>query len=434
MGDKSAEVVLSDTTNGVAGAIREVFSRFGGGGALLRGNGDVYIKPNVIDLKKYCYTDPEVLRETIKYFRACGARKVYVIENCTQASFTRLVYSATGVLDVCRETGAVPIYLDETESVPIFLDGIEGFIEISRFVYERLIEKRDKNLYISLPKLKTHSMTQVTLTIKNQFGLVHQKSRIADHNYRLHRKFADIYSVIRPDFGLVDGLIATNHGHYMAEGNAEKCVVPMNLLAGGPDPLALDVVCSALMGFGLNDVPHLAGCAETGIGVSDLNEISIVNRHLFEERKKKLTCELLDDFPEDLRIIRGKERCCREGCRLNTENVIEILHRDHGGKGGFTILMGKGIDRGEVGRLDGRVHIAGWCAAQEHQTSLERRLGKKNITVSPGCNNLALTVAGLCKHMGVSPLKLIPVSPPKALMLLITAKLKGTKANITPLL
>jgi hypothetical protein len=207
----------------------------------------------------------------------------------------------------------------------------------------------------------------------------------------------------------------------------------MNLIIGGPDPLAVDVVGSALMGFELKEIGHLAGCAETGIGVSDINQITIVNRHLFDERKKKLTCELLDDFPEDLRIIRGKERCCREGCRRNTETVVEILHRDHGGRGGFTVLMGKGIDRAEVERLEGRVHLAGWCAVQEHQTSLERRLGKKNVTVSPGCNNLALTVAGLCKHMGVSPLKLIPISPPKALMLLITAKLNGSKANITPL-
>ena len=81
-------------------------------------------------------------------------------------------------------------------------------------MFERLIENGTENLYLSLPKLKTHSMSQVTLSIKNQFGLVHQRSRIADHNYRIHQKFADIYRVLRPDFVLIDGLIATNHGHY----------------------------------------------------------------------------------------------------------------------------------------------------------------------------------------------------------------------------
>ena len=172
-------------------------------------------------------------------------------------NFTRLVFQATGYLQICKETGAVPVYLDETPAVPIFLEGIEEFIDISHFVFERLIEHGSENLYLSLPKLKTHSMSQVTLSIKNQFGLVHQKSRIADHNYRIHQKFADIYRVLRPDFALIAGLIATTHGHYPTTYNAPKCVVPMDLLIGGSDPLAPDVVAAALMGFDLTQVKHL---------------------------------------------------------------------------------------------------------------------------------------------------------------------------------
>jgi uncharacterized protein (DUF362 family) len=356
------------------------------------------------------------------------------MENCTQANFTRLVFHATGILDVCRDTGAVPVYLDETRSVPIFLEGIEEFIDISRFVYERLIERGGENLYLSLPKLKTHSMSQVTLSIKNQFGLVHQSSRIADHNYRIHQKFADIYRVLRPQFALVDGLIATNHGHYPAAGNAGKCIVPMNLLIGGADPLAVDVVGSAIMGFGLDEVKHLKQCSATGIGEGDIGRINIVNRGLFDERKKKLTYELLNDFPPDLTFLRGRERCCMEGCRGNTEALVEVLYRDHGGKGGFTILMGKGIDRSAVEKITGRVHIAGGCAIQEHGTALERRLGKKNVTMSPGCNNLAITAHGVCRQMGVHPVRLSPLNPVTSIALLIVAKINGSRAIIPPLL
>jgi uncharacterized protein (DUF362 family) len=233
MNRNSTEVILVDTRLGIAKGVSAVFEHFGGGGKFLRSSRDVYIKVNAVGLEPYVYTDPEVLRETILYFRACGAREIYVIENCTQANFTRLVFHAIGYLKVCRETGAVPVYLDETASVPIFLEGIEEFIDISQFAFERLIENRTENFYLSLPKLKTHSMSQVTLSIKNQFGLVHQSSRIADHNYRIHQKFADIYRVLRPDFALIDGLIATTHGHYPTTYNAEKCVVPMDLLIGG---------------------------------------------------------------------------------------------------------------------------------------------------------------------------------------------------------
>ncbi len=433
MDTTGTEVLLADTKGGIAAAVREVFAHFGGGETLLRQSRDVYIKVNGVGSEPHVYTDPEVLRETICYFQKCGARTIYVMENCTQANFTRLVFHATGFLRVCRETGAVPVYLDETPGVPIFLEGIEEFVDISRFVFERLIERGDENLYLSLPKLKTHSMSQVTLSIKNQFGLVHQKSRIADHNYRLHQKFADIYRVLRPDFVLVDGLVATTHGHYPTTYHADKCIVPMNLLIGGPDPLAVDVIGAALMGFAPEAVKHLDLSRAAGIGIGDPDRIDIVNKGLFADRKKHLTCELLDDYPADLAIVRGTKRCCKEGCRRNTESVVEMIYRDHGGRGGFTILMGKGIDRKAVDKISGRVHIAGSCAIQDHGVLLEARLGRKNVTMSPGCNDLALTVYGLCKQMGVHPMRMSAANPLRSAALLITARLKGSSANIVPL-
>jgi uncharacterized protein (DUF362 family) len=430
----STEVMLADTRPGIAQAVNVIFEHFGGGGKLLLSSRDVYIKVNGVGPEPNVYTDPEVLRQTILYFRKCGARTIYVMENCTQANFTRLVFQGTGYLRICKETGAVPVYLDETAAVPIFLEGIEEFIDISHFVFERLITQRVENFYLSLPKLKTHSMSQVTLSIKNQFGLVHQMSRIADHNYRIHQKFADIYRVLRPDFALIDGLIATTHGHYPTAYNASKCVVPYELLIGGPDPLATDVVASALMGFDIKDVKHLELSSATGIGQGDIAQINIINKSLFEARKKKLTCELLDDYPPDITMLRGKERCCKEGCRRNTESIVEMIYRDHNGKGGFTILMGKGIDQQAVDQIQSRAHIAGSCAIQDYGVTLQARLGKRNVTMSPGCNDLALSTAGLCKQMRVHPLQLSQVDLVRSGLLFLTAKLKGSHANIVPLI
>jgi uncharacterized protein (DUF362 family) len=434
MDNERAQVVLADTKQGIARAVSEVFGHFGGGEKLLRSSGDVYIKVNGVGPEAHVYTDPEVLKQTVLYLKRCGARTVYVMENCTQANFTRLVFEATGYLKVCRETGAVPVYLDETPAVPVFLEGVEEFIDISTFVYEKIIERGDENFYLSLPKLKTHSMSQVTLSIKNQFGLVHQKSRIADHNYRLHQKFADIYRVIQPHFALVDGLIATTHGHYPTVYNERKCVVPMDLLVGGPDPLATDMVAASLMGYEPGEVKHLELCRATGIGNGDLSRIDIIGRPLFDERRKKLTHELLGDYPTDVTFLRGGERCCTEGCRCNTETVVEMLYRDHGGKGGFTILMGRGIDRSEVDRIGGRVHIAGSCAIQDHGVALQRRLGTRNVTMSPGCNDLAKTVHGLCRQMRVLPFTLSKADMVRSAALFIAAQLHGTKANIVPLI
>lgn len=428
---RKTKVVFADTAGGIAPAIREIFSHTGS--VPFGESRDVYLKVNAVDLREYCYTDPEVIRQVIVYFREAGARNIYVIENCTQGNFTRLVFKGTGIDTVCRETGAVPVYLDETGAVPVYLEGLESFVDISSFVYERLILDRQKNLYVSLPKLKTHSMSQVTLSIKNQFGFVHQASRIADHNFRLHQKFADIYRVLRPDFVIVDALIATNHGHYIAKRYADECIVKTDCLIGGVDPLAVDVVAASFLGFGIRQVPHLELSAKTGIGQGAQGSIEIVNRKLYNERKTRLTHQLLDRFPTDLTILRGPRRCCPEGCRRNTETVVEVLHADHGGRGGFTILMGKGINEAQVDRITGPVHLAGSCAIEEHGMRLLRRLGAKNVTMSPGCNNLAATIHGICRHMGVSPLSLARVNPASSLSALLAARIKGSRAIITPI-
>ncbi len=54
-----------------------------------------------------------MLREIIDYWKRTGAGKIYLFENATQANFTRLVYRAAGYTRLCRETGAVPVFLDE---------------------------------------------------------------------------------------------------------------------------------------------------------------------------------------------------------------------------------------------------------------------------------------------------------------------------------
>jgi len=431
---KTTEVFLADTKSSLSKAVRQSFDYFGGAAALLKSSKNVFIKVNAVDLRQHAYTNIDIIRESIIYFKENGANNVYIIENCTQGNFTRLVFKVTGITSVCEETGAIPVYLDETKSIPIFLESLECFIDISDFIFENLIMNRNENLYVSLPKLKTHSMSQVTLSIKNQFGFVHQKSRIADHNYRIHQKFTDIYRILRPDFVLVDCMIATNHGHYIAVANTDKCIVPMNLLISGKDPLAVDVVGADLIGYTIDDVEHLRRCKELEIGIGDIRHIEIINSKLFNKRKKKLTHELLEDFPPQLSIIRGKERCCPEGCKSNTETLVEVLFRDYDGEGDFTILMGKGIDPKEVELLKGRVHIAGSCAIQDHGLMLLKKLGKKNVTMSHGCNNLAESIYGLCKHMKVNPLKLVPINPIFSLSLLAQAKINGSKAMIPRLI
>jgi hypothetical protein len=57
-------------------------------------------------------------------------------------------------------------------------------------------------------------------------------------------------------------------------------------------------------------------------------------------------------------------RPCREGCMNNPKTLLQVLHHDYQGKGGWTLIMGKGFDPAEIDALQGRMLIAGHCALE----------------------------------------------------------------------
>jgi uncharacterized protein (DUF362 family) len=425
-------VVVAPIGENIEAAVEEVFAPFGGIETILGGRDDAFIKVNAVDFKPYCFTDPTVLAAIVRTLRRAGARRVYVMENCTQGNFTRLVFRVSGLEKAAKGAGAIPLYLDEGEQVEVILPTLGYPVHVSRWVKDRLMDGRDRGFYLSLPKLKTHSMATVTLGVKNQFGLIMQKDRIRDHNWMLHRKFADIYALVRPDFTLIDGLYALNHGHYSPEGLADQCVERLGVFIGGYDTLAVDAVGADLLGIPPSEVEHLRLAAEDGRGTIDLDEIEVIGDR--EPFRRNYTRELLPVFPPDVRILVGEERCCREGCDLNTRMVLQMLYVDFQGRGGFTICMGKGLDRQELEKLEGKVLVVGDCACEEAYPELSRRLGKKSVRVARGCNNLRDVLATLTPLMGVNPIKMVPLPPWESFGLLVNARLHRTTARIPPLL
>ena len=150
----------------------EIFAAFGGVEAVASRAGKVFIKPNGIHFAPETHTAPKALAALLSYLRDHGYQPLYVMENCTHSNFTRLVFKVTGYDEVCRRYEAKALYLDERPTARITLEGEDAPVEIPRIVYTELIAEKGENSYLSLPKLKTHPMTVVTLGVKNQMGLL----------------------------------------------------------------------------------------------------------------------------------------------------------------------------------------------------------------------------------------------------------------------
>jgi len=438
----------------IRSAVKEIFNAIGGKN-LIKSSGDVYIKPNGIDAKPYCHTRPEVVRAVIEYWFDAGAKNVYLMENSTQGNYTRIVFESNNYKKICRETGAIPIYLDEdkTEKFKFMCgkssDRDDGYdlasFEMPVTVVRKLIHRGHENLHVSLPKLKTHSMSGVTLGIKNQWGFLAHASRGMDHNHNLHRKLADVLSHIRPDVTLIEGVEGTIYGHYPALALADECVRPFRVLIGSRNVVAADLVGAKIFGLEKEDVPHLEMAVTRGFGgdVRCLQDIDMAGDitapdsiDLIGDMPKlgAYPTDMYDSFPDDVKIIRGKKRACLEGCVNNPLTLLQILHNDYDGKGGWTLLIGKGFDKQEILSLKGKVLIAGHCAVEEVSPLLIRKLKRKNVYLSGECNDLCSTAEAMFHLMKVNPMILVPLNPAVALRALIMAKLKGSESRVPCLL
>ncbi|NVM37389.1 MAG: DUF362 domain-containing protein [Candidatus Lokiarchaeota archaeon] len=438
------DVFIIDTNQGLDSAINEIFSHIEKSGPILKSSKEVYIKVNGIDFKKHTYTSPEVLEAVIVYLKKKGA-EVYVMENSTQGNFTRLVFAVNGYKDVCEKTGANIIYLDEEETETFQFRGKASVKEdpkgynLMTFrlpqTVVKIMENRDTITYINIPKLKTHSMAVVTLGIKNQWGFPQHADRGKDHNYNLHSKLIDMFEILKPDITLIDGTEGTIHGHYPPTAWEDKLVIPFNILIGGTDTLAVDVVGARIFGLTIDNIPHLRIAYERGLGEGDLSKIKVVGKDL-EEYKEIYDWKLFQKFPETVKIIKGKDLLCREGCQDNPLIFLQNLAFDYPEKfkGGWFIIMGKGHDDDLIEQLKSEGYtkglVAGYCAINEVGKDLRKEFGRKNVFFSGDCNNLAETVKAELKLAGMSAFDLPPLSYEETMKILQEAQKHGTKALI----
>jgi len=180
-----------------------------------------------------------------------------------------------------------------TNSEQVLVEVPQGIIFKSIELPKILLETQ----VVTVPVMKTHAKTQITGAIKNQWGCI-SKMR---HNYHLvlSDALADINSVIRPAFAVLDATIAL-------EGNGPKSGNPriINKVLASSDIVALDSTQAKLMGLDGSKIEHLQKCAERCLGTNRMEQIEIVG-------EKKSLEENLRFQPAKHNIVSRVEELCR---------------------------------------------------------------------------------------------------------------------------
>ncbi|RMD75597.1 MAG: DUF362 domain-containing protein, partial [Lentisphaerae bacterium] len=156
----------------------------------------------------------------------------------------------------------------------------------------------DFDLVVSIPVLKTHMHTGVSLAVKNMKGCLWRKSKVSLHmlppvegmtERPLHVAIADMSRFLRPHLSLVDGSVGM-------EGLGPSAGQPRSLgvMVAGVDAFAVDSVACRLMGLDAGDIDYLRLGAGDGSGVIDLSRLSVVPADWTK------WCETFATAPKDL--------------------------------------------------------------------------------------------------------------------------------------
>jgi uncharacterized protein (DUF362 family) len=157
------------------------------------------------------------------------------------------------------------------------------------------------DIIVSIPVIKTHMHTGVTLSVKNMKGCLWRRSKVEFHMLSqlpgheekpLEIAIADLSSVLRPHLSIIDGTIGME-GLGPSAGTAK----PLGVVLVGADAFAADSLACEIMGISACDVPHLRMGAERGYGVIDPDSIDVSPgnwkdvRNPFAQPPEKLSIE-----------------------------------------------------------------------------------------------------------------------------------------------
>ena len=289
----------------VEAVVRELVAECGGLGVIRPGS-TVVIKPNMtaggrvttldgLPTVDTYVTHPDVTRAVALLAREAGAKRIILVEG-----WGLDIWEANQYGEMIQELGAEPLNLDEPAPEADFLKvPVKDHSELSWIWLHKAIAEADT--FISVPKMKCHASCGITLSIKNIFGCTplpryrekpSEQSRTTMHagnwGERLPRILVDVLRARPIDFCVVDGISTIDQGegpwNNGAAGTRIRTVRP-GILIAGRNPVAVDAVGTAVMGFdpqakprevpfpsGLN---HIALAAGAGLGTNRLEEIEV---------------------------------------------------------------------------------------------------------------------------------------------------------------
>lgn len=221
----------------------------------------ILIKPNAgrfVDPGHGINTNPDVVAGVIDFFHEADITNIVIGESPILGVNALDALKKCGISEIAKKRKVPLIDLDAKPPVCIKIhDGkIINHLKICREVIE-------SDFIVSIPVMKTHMHTQVSLGLKNMKGCLYKKEKVKFHQLPFSNKIkppattldmaiADMAKVLMPELTVIDGTIGQ-------EGLGPSAGQPKNVgvVLASVNCLAADWVAAELMGFRPQRVQHL---------------------------------------------------------------------------------------------------------------------------------------------------------------------------------
>ena len=297
--------VVKIKNDNIRAAVEQALDQLGGIESLTRGKDRIMLKPNLVAPLPQATTKREVLAALIKLMK--GAHKEVSIGEGSAAAegfnakgmevfrtrnsdllgrMQRYVFDQLGYSELAKDLRIPLVDLHSGEMAKVRVPN--GFVFDEVTIHRSLTEI---DLLCSVPIMKTHTLAQVTLGMKNLVGVFPGAVYCAVRGC-MH----DIASKVEPSgtaAPVVDmvranklGLVVVDASTAMeGEGPALGTPVKMGLIIAGTNPLATDMVSASLMGFERQEVPTFTWANRAGMKPARLDEIEVRGEKLDAVRR-----------------------------------------------------------------------------------------------------------------------------------------------------
>lgn len=198
-------------------------------------------------------TDPQLVGALIDYVRERwgGDVEISIAEADATSMRTKYAFAMLGYerLAVEKKVHLVNLSNDVLDDKAFKINGHVVKLKIPRSLMT-------SDLFINVPKLKTHALTGITCALKNIYGCNGIRRKTIYHSY-INETLVAINRELRSHLTVVDGLVALG-----------SCPVKLGLIMASTDGFSIDCVAARILGYNPSRLSFLNFASKEKIGNS----------------------------------------------------------------------------------------------------------------------------------------------------------------------